>query len=492
MPRTLIEDRYIYTGKLYPVFTNTNILADGGFESGITGWSAVSSATLAHQSGIQDNPGGKCLKITCANATSGAKYQEDSVASGTKRRFRVRVKPGNAQAVGKFVQLKIQSEVDSSFQDTVMVKLEADVWKEIWCTWQLPNTGNVTYHVYGYDTANNDVFFVDTAFIDSYTLPTTTTSGRKILYNNRAVFLRGSNYTNVLSTGSVPSTFAGEPKQLRYDIEKLAENGYNMIRIYDDNYNRNTHGRGFDVCLQFGIGVMVLDYAHPGTQDITVATGGTNRTNYVNNFKTTVGNIKDHPAVIAWGWGNEPNYGLGGSNTASDLQTLIEAICAGGKTISTRCVNYISYGGIPSTGFDATVPSLDVFGYTYYGGGQAQAYRGSSLPSNFDTFTAISTQKPTLLTEIGCGAYASGMTNGDQAGQATTDLLLTQQSEALYAVLSGITIFQSTDDRSATGDTFWFGKEEPLASGSAQFRTNRQAFTDLATYFQSHRVPQTV
>src|SRR5207253_1954112 len=105
---------------------------------------------------------------------------ENSIGAGTKKIFRLWVR-GDSGSAGKFVQLKITSLVDNTNQLSVPVMLDASVWKELWCTWVIPNTGNVTYAIQGYDLVNGNNVYVDDAVVDTYSLSSVTVNARRIL-----------------------------------------------------------------------------------------------------------------------------------------------------------------------------------------------------------------------------------------------------------------------------------------------------------------------
>lgn len=486
MSRQLVSSPFLHTKGLWPDITPTSLIADGLFLSGITGWTP-SNGSIAHDMG-EKHFGANSLRLTASNSSAKVEYTTASVAAGLHKLVKIFVK-SNTQAAGKFIRVKITANGDASTQDTVALKLSSTQWKELWCSYTIPSTGTLKIGIESVDLASGDIVYITHVSDATVELPAMTVSGRDILYNGVPVYLRGTNLTSVLLDGSHPTTWATEDKQLRYDLEELAVSGYNMFRIYDDesDYNRNTFGRGFDCAMQLGFVIMVLDFATPNSTDISIATGQTNRDAYIDAFELSVNRMKDHPAVVAFGWGNEPNFNFTGDEEA-DLQTLIEDVCAAGKVITSRHWMYTSYGGIPTGGWpDDTTPSLDIVGYTFYGGSAAVKSRGSNV-NNRDVTIARRTTKPTLPTEIGCGAY-DGSLNGAQEEQATTDLTLISQLEGFYTVNKGHTVFQSHDDRDAAGDTSWYGKQEAVASGSAQTRTPRIAHARLKNWQNTHSIP---
>jgi hypothetical protein len=471
---------------LRPVITGVNLIADPGFEKGITGYTGI-TATLS-QDGSVFRGGAKSLKAVVSASTGGVSYTLPSQTSGKRIFFDVYVK-GDATSAGKFVRGKITTNGDAATQDTVKYKLSSTVWTRIRCSKYIATTGTVTLTIQGVDLANTNIFYLDDIYVDFVSTPVIRTQNRRFYYNNTNVFLRCANYNNK-PTGHANDaiSFAEEEAQLPYDFADLRTQGVNSIRVYYDVYNANKYGRGLDCAWNFDIMVMLLNYIWlPGT-DYTVATGGTNRSAHVTAMQTMVNSVKTHPAIISYGDGSEANYNLGG-NSLNDWFTLLELVCAAFKATDNTRITYTANGGLPIPGFDATYPSLDLFGATMYGGNSGAIYRGSDL-----TLTKAqirdNTSKALMSAEIGTGCY-DGSANGLQAIQGESDVFLIEKIESFYPYFTGHAYFQFMDDRNSTNgtDNSWYGKAESLAAGAAQSRTKRTSFGMIQDYFTTHPIP---
>lgn len=487
------KSKETYFGPLRPVINNDNIIADSSFENGITGWSGVSS-TLTSESTVKKT-GSKSLKMTVSASTGSANYTESSVLAGSRKVMKAWVR-GDATSAGRFVRLKITAS-DSSFQDTVAVKLDQNKWEEIWCTYRIPVDGNVTYSVISSDMANGEICYIDDVTVQTYNLPVVQAIDRKIHYNGQPTYLRACNYNNTPTEGQSNANFATQEKILRYDMVDLKDQGCNSIRIYDDAYNRNDYGRGLDVCYQHGIGVQAWRFLWLSGDNFVNGDpyGEISRASAVGRFVSMVTQLKDHPAIIGYFFGSETNYHVSGNssaslaknafnNTQTDWYSLIDEACQAGKLVDNTRIYSTSNGGVNSDLTDSLVPNMDVWGYTIYRGGVSNVHRGSSV-NGIREEIMTKTAKPAILTEVGVGAYAAGWANGHQRAQSDSDLSLYRQLERYSDVIAGYTYFQYSDDR---GDTSWYGKSETVSSGTASNRTKREAFFDIKRFWRSESV----
>src|SRR5581483_2721703 len=177
------------------------------------------------------------------------------------------------------------------------------------------------------------------------------------------------------------------------------------------------------------------------------------------------------------------NYHLG-SNSSTDWYSLLDACAAAGKGVNTHALQYTSNGGLPHPSVDSQIPNVDVFGLTQYGN-PSNVYRDETLDGFDVNNLAIDSQKPLMLTEIGTGMWSAG---GDQQqAQSDADVRLLQQTEGFRQAMCGHTYFQFMDNR---GDTSEFGVSEVLATGAAQTRITRIAYTGIKNLFASNVIPQ--
>lgn len=418
-------------------------------------------------------------------------FTESGVSAGDKRVFKAKLSSDTATA-GKFVRLRITAS-DATYQDTCAIKLSDTEIKELWCVWEIPVAGDVTYSVVSVDLANTNIVYVDDVVGTTYELPVWSVDGRKILFNGQPVYFRGVNYNNTPTEGASNTNWGDEDRMLLLDMADLADQGVNCLRFYNNSWDRNDYGRALSAAMQYGMTCQLWYFIWIQSNDARQSTGAgqTYRQSKVDDYVVWINRLKDHPAMSIFAFGSEGNYHVadpgspGENNTQQDWFTLIDACSAAGKEITRRVLFSTSNGGTPNPSVDDWVPHMDVWGYTVYGGNSGQVYRGSTL-SGRKALIENSTTKPAFLTEIGSGCYQDGYADGNQAYQSQTDIGLISTAEAIYPWLSGTLYFQYSDDR---GDTSWYGKAETVAAGTSVTRTKRTGFTQLKRFYQLNRVP---
>src|SRR5258708_9460747 len=356
MPRRFTQPSEIYADLLIPQIIGSNLLPNPGFESGITGWSGSNATVTAASSPVRTGTGS--LKVNVTAATGSTSFTLFSQNSGQRIYFDIWVL-GDISSTGKFVRAQITCNGDSTTQDTVRYKLSSTIWTRMRCSIFINTTGTVTITVKGTNLANGDNFYLDDGYVDFVTNPTTTTSNRRFYYNGVETYLRCCNYNNVPTSNPGGTNFATEEAMLPFDFADIQAQGCNTIRIYNDSYNANDYGRGRDCAWNYGLGVMVLYFIWITSTNYTQSTGGTNRTNSANDFANNlVGKNKNHPAVIAYGYGSEGNYHVSLPNQQSDWFTLVDLACSTGKTIDSTRVFYTSNGGVPVPSIDNLFPKI--------------------------------------------------------------------------------------------------------------------------------------
>jgi hypothetical protein len=168
---------------------------------------------------------------------------------------------------------------------------------------------------------------------------------------------------------------------------------------------------------------------------------------YENEFQELVNRFKDHPAVLAWGIGNEVNLGLPEDELA-DWYTLANRLAEvayaeeGATYHPTVVVNGDIRGAcnMDHCSDDAAMDHVDFWGHNVYFGWDAHCY--------FDYYDRLSS-KPLIVTEYGIDAW------DDQSGteyQAVQAAWAVQQWRQIKAGSAGATIMAYSDEWWKAGD----------------------------------------
>ncbi len=302
-------------------------------------------------------------------------------------------------------------------------------------------------------------------------------------------FIRGWNYANI-PIGQNSNTWSGQQWQIPYDMADIKAAKGNTVRIYYDYYNATAYKNGLDAMDAKGVKAIIFLWVN---YDANLKKNTPYRKQIVNDFKTMVSNLKYHPAIIGWGFGNEVNYHTNSKNDWYD--TLNEAIGQAKAIDNTRF--YTTANGevsdIKTYGY--RVPNIDVWG--------ANIYRGTSFGTLY-TDVPQATSKPFIITEMGFDRRNAG--GEDQAGQASRDLALAQEIEGHKDVISGYLFFEWTDewwkvasvwdhdagpysssgdDQDHISDEEWYGFTEAFYLNAAEPRVKKQSYTAISQYWNS-------
>lgn len=243
---------------------------------------------------------------------------------------------------------------------------------------------------------------------------------------------------------------------LERDIPRLRDMGVNTIRLWaepppetlDPNglLDRCYNGGDDPIYVIMGFWIPIkADYSDPSM----IATTKARFWNYVTTFK-------DHPAVLAWGIGNENNLKYAGDPNEGDpsewfaLANILacDAYAAEGESYHpTMVINgdmtffgdaYLGNGCRGSD--DASMNFVDMWGHN--------AYPGEDYHCYFDYFDRLSA-KPLIITEYGVDAYNAESQAEDQSMQAEYDV---RQWRQLKTACVGGTIMEYSDEWWKAGD----------------------------------------
>lgn len=165
-----------------------------------------------------------------------------------------------------------------------------------------------------------------------------------------------------------------------------------------------------------------------------------------NDFAAYVNRFKDHPAVLAWGIGNENNLVYEGplQEWYSLANTLAETayVQEGAAYHPTLIVNggLADLGDVDQGSDDASLDFVDVWGHNIYLGDSGQCY--------FDYFNLISA-KPAIVTEFGIDAFDT--VAGAEYQQVQADWVVNQWRLLSKRSLGG-TVMAYSDEWWKAGD----------------------------------------
>lgn len=184
-----------------------------------------------------------------------------------------------------------------------------------------------------------------------------------------------------------------------------------------------------------------------------------------------IDNLKDHPAIIGWGFGNENNYNLG-STSKTDWYTLLNEAIVAGKAIDSSRFHTTANGEVADIrDYGYLVPNIDVWGINIY--------RGTAFTDLWKQTLAAS-PKPFILTEF--GRKRPDNTSGSQTTQANEVVALIEEAESIFPYIAGWVHFKFTHTRDTdTGDEFWEATL-PLEQGTYEPREKMQLYDDIKTY----------
>ncbi len=284
---------------------------------------------------------------------------------------------------------------------------------------------------------------------------------------SRALTIKGVNWSPA-STNSNPQTDPAAFRQEFFkwytnDIPLMAEMGVNVARLYYD-MGTNTQARDvLDMFYKYGIGVIM-----PVTAPYYGDTANSN------NIVPVVTALRDHPAILGWGIGNEwdINYYY---NTFTSLRKAAEFTERCAQIVAGLDTNHppVSFYGDPHIAIsdyyryhyldsdtapwqptDGTVnftsitvndwaPSVKVWGI--------QLYRNASFTDAFAQWGRVST-KPVFVSEFGADSYDHRIMGENQAMQRDfnvglwDEVLFNLASERTNGIVLGVLAFEWVDE----------------------------------------------
>ncbi|MFQ5502519.1 MAG: LamG-like jellyroll fold domain-containing protein [Phycisphaerae bacterium] len=227
-----------------------------------------------------------------------------------------------------------------------------------------------------------------------------------------------------------------DPGIIQRDMAMLRGMNVNAIRTWTQPPDTTL----LDACYNGGVDpiYVIVGFWVPQNPGINYADPGTIAA-IQSDFSALVNQFKDHPAVLAWGIGNENNLVYGGNLT--DWYTLANSLAdiAYGIEGTSYHPSLIVNGGMRQFGNvdlmsdDASLGSVDMWGHN--------AYPGEDFHCYFDYYGRLSA-KPLVLTEYGIDAYDNQSGVEYQAVQAT---FVVQQWRQIAAVDGG-TVMAYSDE----------------------------------------------
>jgi hypothetical protein len=285
-------------------------------------------------------------------------------------------------------------------------------------------------------------------------------SGGSLVVEGKRFEVKGVGYQPVpIGSDVVPNTYYADSCIIGRDVPRIRSMHANTVRLWGELPSNEVlldalYNEGEDpiyAIMGFWIDP-ALDYSDEG-----VAQG------VEDDFRAYVTLFKDHPAVLAWGIGNENNLAhswppssppLGPAAEWYDLANrLAEAAhdVEGSGYHPTMIINggLLLLGDTLHHSDDVSLDHVDMWG--------VNAYPGTDVRCYFDYYKRISA-KLVVITEFGIDAYDNVAGSEDQESQATWDAL---QWRAIRAKTLGGTVMAYNDE--------WWKAGAPAVHGSGGF-----------------------
>lgn len=210
--------------------------------------------------------------------------------------------------------------------------------------------------------------------------------------------------------GPYDSYLETNPAQAVGDFQLMKDMGVNSIRLYhqpkpvNKELLRDLHNRyGIRVIMGDFLGKYALGSGAPWNPG-TDYSNPEHKKNMLESVRKMVEEFKDEPFVLFWILGNENVYGVA-CNADKDPDSFFKFANEAALLIKSLDRNHpvaIASGDtIYLDRFAKFAPDIDIFG--------ANVYRGDYGFGNFWQAVKEETDKPAMLTEFGCPAYAAGM-----------------------------------------------------------------------------------
>jgi hypothetical protein len=336
-------------------------------------------------------------------------------------------------------------------------------------------------------------------------------SGGSLVVDGKPFTVKGVGYQPVpICSDVTPNTYYADSCIIERDIPRIRAMHANTVRLWgelpvsqgllDALYN------GGEAPIYAILGFWIdptLDYGDPKVRE-----------DVENAFRAYVTGFQDHPAVLAWGIGNENNLAhswppsappVGPAAQWYDLANQLAAAAheiEGGDYHPTMIINggLLLLGDTLHHSDDVSLDHVDMWG--------VNAYPGIHLACYFDYYERISA-KPLVITEFGIDAYDNVAGAEDQESQAEWNVL---QWRAIRAKTLGGTVMAYSDEwwkagtpcahdgggfpRDTHPDRFsneeWWGIFSIADTGGlCDELTQRQAYAALQWEFRDKQLPAT-
>jgi hypothetical protein len=278
--------------------------------------------------------------------------------------------------------------------------------------WTLPVGGTYTIKSRATDNAGNvEISSAGVTITAAIRQPTSVAiDGKKLVVDGNPFTIKGVGYSPV-PIGEDPEIglphgdyFTSNYSSIfNRDLPLLRQLGANTIRLWGWNNTAN-HLDFLDKAYNNGINpiYVIAGYWINGGLNIDPSSPNNVREQLKNDFRAMVEAHKNHPAILMWCIGNELNADWMYGGSLGHLFSLINEMAA--EAHSEEGVNYhpvttalIDVNLINTiSSYDATAPSLDVWG--------ANIYRGNTFGSLFNDYETVS-NKPLVILEYGIDAF---------------------------------------------------------------------------------------
>lgn len=282
---------------------------------------------------------------------------------------------------------------------------------------------------------------------------------------------------------------------IKHDMRDIAAAGANCVRFYyhPEDASQEDWEEMLDICSANGIDVILFRWISHSL-DYSLATGQANRQVAIDQMTGMVSNMKGHPAIVGWGFGNENTHAIDDADEQDkkDFYVLLNDCIAAAKLIdTTRFYTHANaeYRDVLLYG-NGLVPNIDVWGFN--------VYRGTGL-GPFPTFARMATQKPMIFTEFGIRRWDNVRDQEQEQKHADVNLNLAKLIESEYPLFSGHLVFRWVDRWDAAGNLFehdadgaeYTGSTEAVPVGYDAPRPKKQLYNQLSSYFNNIKYPAT-
>ena len=234
-------------------------------------------------------------------------------------------------------------------------------------------------------------------------------------------FWRGFNYNNNTTQST---NFFDNLAQYEIDLTEMKEAGFNSVRHYiDSKMDKSKIYKALDIAERIGIKVFALNWISYN-RDYSLATGKANRKQEIDDFTGMIRNLKDHPAIVAYGFGSESNVHLG-VTPEYDYYFMLEEGFKAGKDIDPTRFYYTAQtdSAEQCKRQQDVLQNIDVWGVNLYRSTRPNEASWRQVVQKY-----MGLDRPFLVTEFGISKWNSNVFDTDNQSKALVTAMRTLES----------------------------------------------------------------